>query len=78
MLSLVGQALSSWVDVERQLTQTFHAPSPTETGAVSCGCVTCMTRCSPIRRRERQQHLFKSQASVQRFLTTHGATSNTF
>jgi transposase-like protein len=32
----------------------------------------------PIRRRERQQQLFKSQASAQRFLTTHGAIYNTF
>lgn len=32
----------------------------------------------PIRRRERQQQLFKSQASAQRFLTTHAATYNTF
>ena len=32
----------------------------------------------PIRRRERQQQLFKSQASAQRFLTTHGAIHNTF
>jgi len=32
----------------------------------------------PIRRRERQQQLFKSQASVQRFLTTHAAIYNTF
>ncbi|MGV9006855.1 MAG: IS6 family transposase [Brevundimonas sp.] len=32
----------------------------------------------PIRRRERQQQLFKSQASAQRFLTTHSAIYNTF
>lgn len=32
----------------------------------------------PIRRRERQQQLFKSQASAQRFLTTHAAAYNTF
>lgn len=32
----------------------------------------------PIRRRERQQQLFKSQASAQRFLTTHPAVYNTF
>ncbi|PZU00995.1 MAG: IS6 family transposase [Brevundimonas sp.] len=32
----------------------------------------------PIRRRERQQQLFKSQASAQRFLTTHAAVYNTF
>ena len=32
----------------------------------------------PIRRRERQQQRFKSQASAQRFLTTHGAIYNTF
>jgi transposase-like protein len=31
----------------------------------------------PIRRRERQQQLFKSQASAQRFLTTHAAIYNT-
>ncbi|TFW14186.1 IS6 family transposase [Brevundimonas intermedia] len=31
-----------------------------------------------IRRRERQQQLFKSQASAQRFLTTHAAIHNTF
>lgn len=32
----------------------------------------------PIWRRERQQQLFKSQASAQRFLTTHSAIYNTF
>ena len=32
----------------------------------------------PIRRRERQQQRFKSQASTQRFLTTHAAIYNTF
>lgn len=32
----------------------------------------------PIRRRERQQQRFKSQASAQRFLTTHAAVYNTF
>lgn len=32
----------------------------------------------PIRRRERQQQLFKPQASAQRFLTTHAAIYNTF
>ena len=32
----------------------------------------------PIRRRERQQQLFKSHASAQRFLTTHAAIYNTF
>jgi putative transposase len=32
----------------------------------------------PIRRRERQQQLFKSRASAQRFLTTHAAVYNTF
>ena len=32
----------------------------------------------PIRRRERQQQVFKSQASVQRFLTTHAAIYKTF
>jgi len=32
----------------------------------------------PIRRRERQQQLFKSQPSAQRFLTTHAAIYNTF
>lgn len=32
----------------------------------------------PIRRRERQQQRFKSQASAQRFLTTHTAIYNTF
>ena len=32
----------------------------------------------PIRRRERQQPRFKSQASAQRFLTTHAAVYNTF
>lgn len=32
----------------------------------------------PIRRRERQQQGFKSQASAQRFLTTHSAVYNTF
>jgi len=32
----------------------------------------------PIRRRERQQQGFKSQASVQQFLTTHAAIYNTF
>ena len=32
----------------------------------------------PIRRRERQQQRFKSQASAQRFLTSHGAIYNTF
>ncbi len=31
-----------------------------------------------IRWRERQQQLFKSQASAQRFLTTHAAAYNTF
>ena len=32
----------------------------------------------PTRRRERQQQRFKSQASAQRFLTTHAAIYNTF
>ena len=32
----------------------------------------------PIRRRERQQQRSKSQASAQRFLTTHAAIYNTF
>jgi len=32
----------------------------------------------PIRRRERQQQRFKSQASAERFLTTHAAIYNTF
>ena len=32
----------------------------------------------PIRRRERQQQRFTSQASAQRFLTTHAAIYNTF
>jgi len=32
----------------------------------------------PIRRRERKMQLFKSQASTQRFLTTHAAIYNTF
>ena len=32
----------------------------------------------PIRRRERQQQRFKSQASAQRFLTTHAAIYDTF
>jgi len=31
----------------------------------------------PIRRRERQRQLFKSQASAQRFLTTHAGIDNT-
>ena len=32
----------------------------------------------PIRRRERQQQRFRSQASAQRFLTTHAAIYDTF
>lgn len=32
----------------------------------------------PIRKRERQMQLFKSQASAQRFLTVHAAVYNTF
>jgi transposase-like protein len=32
----------------------------------------------PIRRRERKQQKFKSQASAQRFLATHAAVYNTF
>jgi len=32
----------------------------------------------PIRRRERQQQGFKSQVSVQKFLTTYAAIYNTF
>ncbi len=32
----------------------------------------------PIRKRERQMQLFRSQASAQRFLTTHAAVYNTF
>jgi putative transposase len=32
----------------------------------------------PIRRRERKMQLFKSQASAQRFLTSHAAVYNTF
>jgi len=32
----------------------------------------------PIRRRERKMQLFKTQASTQRFLTTHSAVYNTF
>jgi transposase-like protein len=32
----------------------------------------------PIRRRERKQQKFKSQASSQRFLATHAAVYNTF
>ena len=32
----------------------------------------------PVRRRERQQQRFKSQASAKRFLTTHPAIYNTF
>jgi transposase-like protein len=32
----------------------------------------------PIRRRERQQQRFKSQASAERFLTTYAAIYNTF
>jgi transposase-like protein len=32
----------------------------------------------PIRRRERKQMKFKSQASAQRFLATHAAVYNTF
>ena len=32
----------------------------------------------PIRRRERKQQKFKSQASAQRFLATHAVVYNTF
>lgn len=32
----------------------------------------------PVRRRERKMQLFKSQASTQRFLTTHASVYNTF
>ena len=32
----------------------------------------------PIRRRERKMQIFKSQASAQRFLTTHAGVYNTF
>lgn len=32
----------------------------------------------PIRTREREMQLFKSQASAQRFLTTHAGVYNTF